>query len=66
MPHRRKGRRPSLAGMRPEDRALILRLSRAPRWLITRSDRARSQAAVTALLDPGRRISKGCLWGGGR
>ncbi len=31
MPHRRKGRRPSLASMRPEARALILRLSRAPR-----------------------------------
>ena len=61
MAHRRKGRRPSLAGMRPEDRGLILRLSRAPRWLITRSARARSQAAVTSLLDPRRRMSKGCL-----
>jgi hypothetical protein len=66
MPHRRKGRRPSLARIRPEDRALILGLSRAPRWLITRSARARSQAAVIALLDPRRRMSKGCLWGGGR
>ncbi len=66
MPHRRKGRRPSLARIRPEDRALILRLGRAPRWLITRSNRAQTHAAVLALLDPRRRMPKGCAWEGGR
>ena len=66
MPQRRKGRRPSLARIRPDDRALILRLSRVPRWLITRSARARSQAAQIALLDPWRQMSKGCQWPGHR
>jgi hypothetical protein len=66
MPHRRKGRRPSLARLTPENRALILRLSRVPRWLITRSARARTHAAQIALLDPRRQMSKGCQWPGHR
>lgn len=66
MPHRRKGRRPSLAWLTPENRALILRLARAPRWLITRSARAQTHAARAALLDPRRRMSEGCLRPGGR
>jgi hypothetical protein len=54
MPHRRKGRRLSLVPLDPTLRLTLLKLTRAPRHLITRAGRTHTPAAIEALLDPRR------------
>ena len=54
MPHRRYGRRLIFSRLDPDTRQLLLRLTRAPKYLRVRAARVWKPAAVDALLDPRR------------
>jgi hypothetical protein len=58
MTHRRTGRDPDFARLKPAVRAELLGDMKAPRWLIARALRDPGDAAARALLDPRRRAPK--------
>ncbi|MFN3609045.1 MAG: hypothetical protein ACK4Y9_08280 [Hyphomonas sp.] len=59
MARRRKVYRFRFDGLTPEECDRLLRHIRAPRWMLTRAQRAQTPAEMAALLHPAR-------WPGGR
>jgi len=58
MSHRRKGRRLVLHRLAPRDRLLIPGFMPQSKRLLARHSRARTPAAIDALLDPRRRMPR--------